>query len=266
MSPPYWFVVACSSTVVVGFVQWESSVSGSFCFITINVPIIHKVCLVFWINEQMRKCSEIPKCLHTFSCHCIVWILKVNEKNTCCAIVSHCVCMVLCTEHPGEAVMSREEHAGSSPSWSLYHRQTRSIVHRAVDRRIRIPEPDKVRGCKHINHLVTSYTHFDLVEILHWAWLCKLVLIAVVLLLSAAQLAMWPTPSLCPTWNRQQEGINQQREDIERQRKLLAKRKPPNTASPSLAVASTSEPKQRKTKVVNGNDSDPFLKPSLPQL
>lgn len=69
-------------------------------------------------------------------------------------------------------------------------------------------------------------------------------------------------PPLC----RQQEGINQQREDIERQRKLLAKRKPPNPASPSLSVASASEPKQRKTKVVNGNDSDPFLKPSLPQL
>ncbi|CAL8278394.1 unnamed protein product [Lota lota] len=65
---------------------------------------------------------------------------------------------------------------------------------------------------------------------------------------------------------KQQEGINQQREDIERQRKLLAKRKPPNPASPSLSVASTSEPKQRKTKVVNGNDPDPFLKPSLPQL
>ncbi|XP_068604797.1 serine/threonine-protein kinase tousled-like 1-B isoform X2 [Brachionichthys hirsutus] len=64
---------------------------------------------------------------------------------------------------------------------------------------------------------------------------------------------------------KQQEGINQQREDIERQRKLLAKRKPPNPASPSLSVASTSEPK-RKAKVVNGNDSDPFLKPSLPQL
>uniref|UniRef100_A0A8C4DDN1 Tousled-like kinase 1b n=1 Tax=Dicentrarchus labrax TaxID=13489 RepID=A0A8C4DDN1_DICLA len=62
---------------------------------------------------------------------------------------------------------------------------------------------------------------------------------------------------------KQQEGINQQREDIERQRKLLAKRKPPNPASPSLSVASTSEPKQRKTKVVNGNDSDPFLKLTL---
>uniref|UniRef100_A0A8C9Y8C7 non-specific serine/threonine protein kinase n=1 Tax=Sander lucioperca TaxID=283035 RepID=A0A8C9Y8C7_SANLU len=65
---------------------------------------------------------------------------------------------------------------------------------------------------------------------------------------------------------KQQEGINQQREEIERQRKLLAKRKPPNPASPSLSVASTSEPKQRKTKVVNGNDSDPFLKPSFPKL
>uniref|UniRef100_A0A8C6L7F4 non-specific serine/threonine protein kinase n=1 Tax=Nothobranchius furzeri TaxID=105023 RepID=A0A8C6L7F4_NOTFU len=48
---------------------------------------------------------------------------------------------------------------------------------------------------------------------------------------------------------KQQESINQQREDIERQRKLLAKRKPPNPASPSLSVASTSEPKQRKTKM-----------------
>uniref|UniRef100_A0A668V5B8 non-specific serine/threonine protein kinase n=1 Tax=Oreochromis aureus TaxID=47969 RepID=A0A668V5B8_OREAU len=48
---------------------------------------------------------------------------------------------------------------------------------------------------------------------------------------------------------KQQEGINQQREDIERQRKLLAKRKPPNPASPSLSVASASEPKQRKTKI-----------------
>lgn len=75
-----------------------------------------------------------------------------------------------------------------------------------------------------------------------------------------------PSLPVCLTVYRQQEGINQQREDIERQRKLLAKRKPPNPASPSLSVASTSEPKQRKTKVVNGNDSDPFLKPSLPQL
>uniref|UniRef100_A0A673A3I2 non-specific serine/threonine protein kinase n=1 Tax=Sphaeramia orbicularis TaxID=375764 RepID=A0A673A3I2_9TELE len=48
---------------------------------------------------------------------------------------------------------------------------------------------------------------------------------------------------------KQQEGINQQREDIERQRKLLAKRKPPNPASPSMSVASTSEPKHESNTV-----------------
>uniref|UniRef100_A0A8C8K7S9 non-specific serine/threonine protein kinase n=1 Tax=Oncorhynchus tshawytscha TaxID=74940 RepID=A0A8C8K7S9_ONCTS len=48
---------------------------------------------------------------------------------------------------------------------------------------------------------------------------------------------------------KQQEGINQQREEIERQRKLLAKRKPPNpSSSPSLSLGTTSEPKQRKAK------------------
>ncbi|XP_061082207.1 serine/threonine-protein kinase tousled-like 1 isoform X2 [Conger conger] len=65
---------------------------------------------------------------------------------------------------------------------------------------------------------------------------------------------------------KQQEWINQQREEIERQRKLLAKRKPPTTANTSQAPATNSEPKQRKTKAVNGAENDPFLKPSLPQL
>uniref|UniRef100_A0A8B9LU92 non-specific serine/threonine protein kinase n=1 Tax=Astyanax mexicanus TaxID=7994 RepID=A0A8B9LU92_ASTMX len=64
---------------------------------------------------------------------------------------------------------------------------------------------------------------------------------------------------------KQQESINQQREDIERQRKLLAKRKPPS-ASNSQTPNANSEPKQRKTKAVNGAENDPFLKPSLPQL
>uniref|UniRef100_A0A8C9V9M0 non-specific serine/threonine protein kinase n=1 Tax=Scleropages formosus TaxID=113540 RepID=A0A8C9V9M0_SCLFO len=50
---------------------------------------------------------------------------------------------------------------------------------------------------------------------------------------------------------KQQEWINQQREEIERQRKLLAKRKPPTTNS-SQAPTTNSEPKQRKTKAVNG--------------
>ncbi|CAL8389542.1 unnamed protein product [Gadus morhua 'NCC'] len=64
---------------------------------------------------------------------------------------------------------------------------------------------------------------------------------------------------------KQQEWLNQQREDMERQRKLLAKRKPPSSSN-SQAPATNSEPKQRKTKAVNGAESDPFLKPSLPQL
>uniref|UniRef100_A0A8D0CQC4 non-specific serine/threonine protein kinase n=1 Tax=Sander lucioperca TaxID=283035 RepID=A0A8D0CQC4_SANLU len=64
---------------------------------------------------------------------------------------------------------------------------------------------------------------------------------------------------------KQQEWINQQREDIERQRKLLAKRKPPSSSN-SQTPTTNLEPKQRKTKAVNGAESDPFLKPSLPQL
>uniref|UniRef100_A0A672SKT0 Serine/threonine-protein kinase tousled-like 1-B n=1 Tax=Sinocyclocheilus grahami TaxID=75366 RepID=A0A672SKT0_SINGR len=64
---------------------------------------------------------------------------------------------------------------------------------------------------------------------------------------------------------KQQEWIIQQREEIERQRKLLAKRKPPS-ASSSQSPSTNSEPKPRKTKAVNGSENDPFLKPSLPQL
>uniref|UniRef100_A0A673H686 non-specific serine/threonine protein kinase n=1 Tax=Sinocyclocheilus rhinocerous TaxID=307959 RepID=A0A673H686_9TELE len=63
---------------------------------------------------------------------------------------------------------------------------------------------------------------------------------------------------------KQQEWINQQREEIERQRKLLAKRKPPST--PFSQSPTPNESKQRKTKAVNGADNDPFLKPSLPTL
>ncbi|XP_029461613.1 serine/threonine-protein kinase tousled-like 1 isoform X3 [Rhinatrema bivittatum] len=64
---------------------------------------------------------------------------------------------------------------------------------------------------------------------------------------------------------KQQEWVNQQREEIERQRKLLAKRKPPSTNN-SQTILANSEPKQRKNKAVNGAENDPFVKPSLPQL
>uniref|UniRef100_A0A8C3XL49 non-specific serine/threonine protein kinase n=1 Tax=Chelydra serpentina TaxID=8475 RepID=A0A8C3XL49_CHESE len=60
---------------------------------------------------------------------------------------------------------------------------------------------------------------------------------------------------------KQQEWVNQQREDIERQRKLLAKRKPPSTNN-SQAPSANSEPKQRKNKAVNGAENDPFLRPT----
>ncbi|XP_051879138.1 serine/threonine-protein kinase tousled-like 1 isoform X5 [Pristis pectinata] len=64
---------------------------------------------------------------------------------------------------------------------------------------------------------------------------------------------------------KQQEWINQQREEIERQRKLLAKRKPPPTQN-LQAPSANSEIKQRKAKAVNGAENDPFVRPNLPQL
>uniref|UniRef100_A0A668AR26 non-specific serine/threonine protein kinase n=1 Tax=Myripristis murdjan TaxID=586833 RepID=A0A668AR26_9TELE len=57
---------------------------------------------------------------------------------------------------------------------------------------------------------------------------------------------------------KQQEWINQQREEIERQRKLLAKRKPPSSSN-SQAPTTNSEPKQRKTKAVNGAEIQALL-------
>lgn len=56
------------------------------------------------------------------------------------------------------------------------------------------------------------------------------------------------------SFSRQQERINSQREDIERQRKLLAKRKPPSMAQtppPSL------EQNKRKSKT-NGTESEAY--------
>lgn len=60
--------------------------------------------------------------------------------------------------------------------------------------------------------------------------------------------------NVSPVLLRQQERINSQREDIERQRKLLAKRKPPSMAQtppPSL------EQNKRKSKA-NGTESEAY--------
>lgn len=57
-----------------------------------------------------------------------------------------------------------------------------------------------------------------------------------------------------PSVYRQQERINSQREDIERQRKLLAKRKPPSMAqTPPLSL----EQNKRKSKT-NGTESEAY--------
>lgn len=40
--------------------------------------------------------------------------------------------------------LQRQEHAGSSAFGSLHHRAPRSILHRAMDRRIRLPETHQV--------------------------------------------------------------------------------------------------------------------------
>lgn len=51
----------------------------------------------------------------------------------------------ICPEHTGEAGLSREEHAGSTALGSFHHCETRSLIYRAVDRRLRLPEPRQVR-------------------------------------------------------------------------------------------------------------------------
>lgn len=61
-----------------------------------------------------------------------------------------CVCVCVRSEHPGEAVVSGEEHAGSSTARPLHHGATRGILHGAVDRRIRLPEPGQVRSTRRI--------------------------------------------------------------------------------------------------------------------
>lgn len=57
--------------------------------------------------------------------------------------------------------MSGEEHAGPSPSGSLHHRPARGVLHGAVDRRIRIPEPDQVSGSKKTHTRITNLSGFN---------------------------------------------------------------------------------------------------------
>lgn len=157
------------------------------------------------------------------------------------------------SEHSGEAVVSGEEHAGSPTSRSLHHGATWSVLHGAMDRRIRLPKPGQVRKSSKSNVIILSIGIVKSSAVHIW-----------VSIISGNFVYNGKNECVCVCARRQQEWVNQQREDIERQRKLLAKRKPPNTA-PSQSPAPY-ESKPRKTKAVNGADNDPFLKPSLPTL
>lgn len=109
----------------------------------------------------------------------------------------------------GEDGLQGQKHAGPSSFGSLHHRTPRSFLHRTVDGWIRLPEPHQVSP---------SENSLSLVEKSLW----------------------WFFFSIC----RQQEQINLQREDIERQKKLLGKRKPPTALTPPSSM----EPSKRKSR------------------
>lgn len=162
--------------------------------------------------------------------------------------VLHANLLCCSAEHPGKTGMSGEEHAGQTSFRPFHYSETWSFIYRTVDWWICLPESS---------------------EVMRW---CSLVILLFLIFL-LAQIKKLIFPPWCYAlltrfsafFLRQQEWINQQREDIERQRKLLAKRKPPSSSN-SQALTANSEPKQRKTKAMNGAESDPFLKPTLPQL
>lgn len=163
--------------------------------------------------------------------------------------VLHANLLCCSAEHPGKTGMSGEEHAGQTSFRPFHYSETWSFIYRTVDWWICLPESSEVmRWCSLVILLFLIFLLAQIKKLIFTPWWCY----ALLTRFSAFFL-------------RQQEWINQQREDIERQRKLLAKRKPPSSSN-SQALTANSEPKQRKTKAMNGAESDPFLKPTLPQL
>lgn len=155
-------------------------------------------------------------------------------------------------EHPGKTGMSGEEHAGQTSFRPFHYSETWSVIYRTVDWWICLPESSEVmRRCSSV---ILLFLMFLLAQIKKNA-----------VHFPSHDVATLYSHGFLLFFLRQQEWINQQREDIERQRKLLAKRKPPSSSN-SQALTANSEPKQRKTKAMNGAESDPFLKPTLPQL
>lgn len=65
----------------------------------------------------------------------------------------------------GEDGLQGQEHAGSSASGPLHHRTARSLLHRAVDRWIRLPEPHQVSTqigageCLHFVRAACEHVH-----------------------------------------------------------------------------------------------------------
>lgn len=139
--------------------------------------------------------------------------------------------MFLCfSVQAGKNGVPRQKHAGPASTGSLYHRKARSVFHRAVDGWICISKPYQVRG-----FLLFKPDLY--------------------LIRAGSFLTFWITDVFKCAASRQQERINSQREDIERQRKLLAKRKPPSMAQtppPSL------EQNKRKSKT-NGTESETYF-------
>lgn len=131
----------------------------------------------------------------------------------------------------GEDGMQGQEHAGPSTPGSLHHRTPRSFLHWAVDRWICLPESHQVRTQMGTSvHLNCYYFFF--------------------FLFSIQKCLRQIVPACC----RQQERINSQREDIERQRKLLGKRKPPSMAQ---TLPPNLEHNKRKSRS-NGQESETY--------
>lgn len=144
----------------------------------------------------------------------------------------------------GENGVPWQKHAGPAAAGSLHHSQAWSIFYRAVDGWIRLPEPHKVSNFVLIKSIQASV--FTVLK-----WLCASFILTEG---NTIFILTWKVISRFPFLLRQQERINSQREDIERQRKLLAKRKPPSMAQtppPSL------EQNKRKSKA-NGTESEAY--------
>lgn len=197
-------------------------------------------------KERLNKCITMSKKL---------LIEKVNLSPTLWKEYANavlCAALILwwSAEHPGKTGMSGEEHAGQTSFGPFHHRETWSFIYRTVDWWICLPESSEVMRPKFLiepialNISIGSRTKLSPPPV---------------------NVAALNAQDFLLIFLRQQEWINQQREDIERQRKLLAKRKPPSSSN-SQALTANSEPKQRKTKAMNGAENDPFLKPTLPQL